>query len=88
MRSLPASKQISPFSSVSRLSFQARFSTNGQLHSSLHTGSDVGASLIRDKGILDTKAYEYEVSRVCYKPQAARLIDYGAESLRIQAQHE
>lgn len=25
------------------------------------SGSDVGASLIRDKGILDTKAYEYEV---------------------------
>lgn len=32
-----------------------------ELHVRRTSGSDVGASLIRDKGILDTKAYEYEV---------------------------
>ncbi|KAJ9121033.1 hypothetical protein QFC24_005014 [Naganishia onofrii] len=31
-----------------------------ELHVRRTSGSDVGASLIRDKGILDTKAYEYE----------------------------
>jgi aminopeptidase C len=59
-----------------------------QTHSSLNAGSDVGASLIRDKGILDTKAYEYEASRSIDISQATRLTMIATASLRVQAQHE